>query len=131
MRGTGPVGPPGRRAPRIIHNPVDLSRFDPTGRDQAAARAALGLPADAPIAGVVGQLTPVEPRELAVGAEGAEALVGLVQHGEGVVHRSRGGDGVGVPHVERHDRPHHLFDAAHVSRAGRSRPAGTARTPPR
>jgi glycosyltransferase involved in cell wall biosynthesis len=43
---------------RIVHNAVDLARFDPARVDRGHARAALGLPADAFVAGVVGQITP-------------------------------------------------------------------------
>ena len=43
---------------RIVHNAVDLARFDPARRDRGRARAALGLPADAFAAGVLGQITP-------------------------------------------------------------------------
>lgn len=52
----------------VIHNPVDLSRFDPSAQDRASARARLGLPADAPVAGVVGQLTPWKGQDDAVRA---------------------------------------------------------------
>jgi glycosyltransferase involved in cell wall biosynthesis len=60
--------PRGMRAPRVIHNPVDLSRFDPSKHERDAARRALGLPASAPIAGVVGQLTPWKAQEDAIRA---------------------------------------------------------------
>ncbi len=63
-----PDAPRGRRAPRVIHNPVDLSRFSPAGHDRAAARAALGLPAEAPVVGIVGQLTPWKGQEDAIRA---------------------------------------------------------------
>lgn len=52
----------------VIHNPVDLARFDPASQDRAAARLRLGLPADAPVAGVVGQLTPWKGQDDAVRA---------------------------------------------------------------
>ncbi|MBJ7471355.1 MAG: glycosyltransferase family 4 protein, partial [Solirubrobacteraceae bacterium] len=53
---------------QVIHNPVDLSRFDPSARDRLSARADLGLPADAPVAGVVGQLTPWKGQDDAIRA---------------------------------------------------------------
>ncbi len=54
---------------QVIHNPVDLSRFDPASRDRAAARADLGgFDAGTPVAGVVGQLTPWKGQDDAVRA---------------------------------------------------------------
>jgi glycosyltransferase involved in cell wall biosynthesis len=49
-----------RRHSRVvtIHSGVDLSRFDPGYADRTAARAQLGVPADATVLGLVGQLTP-------------------------------------------------------------------------
>lgn len=58
--------PRGRRAPRVIHNPVDLSRFAPASQDRQRSREALGLPADAPVVGVVGQLTPWKGQDDAI-----------------------------------------------------------------
>jgi glycosyltransferase involved in cell wall biosynthesis len=52
----------------VIHNPVDLARFDPAKHDRAAARDALGFPGDAPLVGVVGQLTPWKGQDDAVRA---------------------------------------------------------------
>lgn len=52
----------------VIHNPVDLARFDPSTQDRAASRARLGLAADTPVAGVVGQLTPWKGQDDAVRA---------------------------------------------------------------
>lgn len=50
----------GKRVQRlhVIHNPIDLARFDPGDHDRAAARRRLGISGDAPLAGVLGQLTP-------------------------------------------------------------------------
>lgn len=67
----------------VIHNPVDLARFDPSTQDRAASRARLGLAADTPVAGVVGQLTPWKGQDDAVRAlavaretiEGAQLVV--------------------------------------------------------
>ncbi len=52
----------------VIHNPVDLTRFDPARHDRAAARAALGLANGEPVVGVVGQLTPWKGQDDAVRA---------------------------------------------------------------
>ena len=49
----------GRRAPTgVLYSPVDLARFDPDRIDRAAARAGLGLDADAPVLAVLAQITP-------------------------------------------------------------------------
>ncbi|MBO9534599.1 MAG: glycosyltransferase family 4 protein [Solirubrobacteraceae bacterium] len=66
--------PRGRRAPRVIHNPIDLARFDPARHDRHAARAALGLPLDAPLVGVVGQLTPWKGQDDAIRALAASGI---------------------------------------------------------
>jgi glycosyltransferase involved in cell wall biosynthesis len=42
----------------VIHNGVDLARFDPASIDRAAARASLGLPRDAFVVGSVARLAP-------------------------------------------------------------------------
>jgi len=60
------IGLPDRAV--VIHNPIDLARFDPALHDRAAARAALGIAADVPLAGVVGQLTPWKGQEDAIRA---------------------------------------------------------------
>lgn len=54
--------------PHVIHNPVDLTRFDPARHERGAARRAFGLPADAPLLGVVGQLTPWKGQDDAIRA---------------------------------------------------------------
>ncbi len=43
---------------RVVHNAVDLRRFDPWRVDRAAARERLGLTARSFVLGVVGQITP-------------------------------------------------------------------------
>jgi glycosyltransferase involved in cell wall biosynthesis len=42
----------------VVHSPVDLGRFDPERTDRDAARRALDLAPDAPVLGVVAQITP-------------------------------------------------------------------------
>src|SRR5207245_4135087 len=44
-------------AVRVVHNAVDLSRFDPT-TEGASVRPELGLSPDAPVVGFVGKLFP-------------------------------------------------------------------------
>lgn len=41
----------------VVHNPVDLTRFDPAAADGARFRAELGIPSGAPLLVVVGQIT--------------------------------------------------------------------------
>jgi glycosyltransferase involved in cell wall biosynthesis len=50
----------------VVHNPVDLRRFDPTRVDRAKARELFGLPADVPALAVVAQITPWKGQETAV-----------------------------------------------------------------
>jgi glycosyltransferase involved in cell wall biosynthesis len=57
-----------RRPVRVIHNPVDLRRFDPSSRDRAAARRELGVPADATTLSMVAQLTPWKAQDDAIRA---------------------------------------------------------------
>jgi glycosyltransferase involved in cell wall biosynthesis len=56
----------GRAVRAAIPSPVDLARFDPARVDRAQARARLGLDADAPVLGVVGQLTPWKAQDDAI-----------------------------------------------------------------
>lgn len=51
---------------RVVHSPVDVTRFDPDRYDRSSARSALGLVADAPVLAVVGQLTPWKGQDDAV-----------------------------------------------------------------
>jgi glycosyltransferase involved in cell wall biosynthesis len=69
-----------RRPVRVIHNPVDLGRFDPTSRDRAAARRGLGVPAEATTLAMVAQLTPWKAQDDAI-----RALATLVAGGRDVV----------------------------------------------
>lgn len=43
---------------RVVYNPVDLARFDPSSVDRAAARDRLGVPQSAFVTAVIGQITP-------------------------------------------------------------------------
>ena len=59
---------PGARL-EVIHNPVDLDRFDPARIDRGAARDALGLPGTRSVLlGLVAQLTPWKGQDTAVRA---------------------------------------------------------------
>lgn len=59
---------PARTPLHVIHNPIDLRRFDSDRYDRAAARAALGLADDELAVAVVAQLTPWKGQEEAVRA---------------------------------------------------------------
>ena len=69
------------RAPvRVLHNPVDLARFDPARGDGAAVRREAAVPAEATVLSVVAQLTPWKGQDDAV-----RALAGLVAAGQHAV----------------------------------------------
>jgi glycosyltransferase involved in cell wall biosynthesis len=51
---------------RVIHNPIELARFDPARHERSAARARLGIADCVPLAGVVGQLTPWKGQDDAI-----------------------------------------------------------------
>jgi glycosyltransferase involved in cell wall biosynthesis len=75
---------PGARV-EVVHNPVDLARFDPARIDRAAARAALGPAGErALVLGVVAQLTPWKGQDTALRAleilrdEGVDAHLLLI-----------------------------------------------------
>ena len=55
-----------RGRPRVVYNPVDLTRFDRSRIDRSAMRVRLGLPDDAFVLGVVGQITPWKGQQEAV-----------------------------------------------------------------
>lgn len=48
----------GRGCLRVVDNPVDLARFDPTRLEPADARTRLDLPAREPLIGIIAQITP-------------------------------------------------------------------------
>ncbi|MBV9818433.1 MAG: glycosyltransferase family 4 protein [Solirubrobacterales bacterium] len=52
----------------VLPNPFDLTRLDPSRLTRAAARERLGLPAGAPVLGLVGQITPWKGQEEAIRA---------------------------------------------------------------
>jgi L-malate glycosyltransferase len=59
---------PLRRPVRVIHNPVDLARFDPAAVNRAAARTEFGLAAGTVALAVVAQLTPWKGQDDAIRA---------------------------------------------------------------
>ncbi|HEX5223609.1 MAG TPA: glycosyltransferase [Solirubrobacteraceae bacterium] len=65
----------------VVHNPVDLARFDPARIDRAGARAALGLAGTRRmLLGVVAQLTPWKGQDTAVRALEIVCAAGLDAH---------------------------------------------------
>lgn len=62
-----PPGVPAAQV-RVVHNPVDLVRFDPGRADGPALRAELGLAPDAFVVSVVAQLTPWKGQDDAIRA---------------------------------------------------------------
>ena len=68
-----------RASVRVIHNPVDLGRFDPGVADGARVRRELGLPDDEVVLSVVGQLTPWKGQDDAI-----RAFAGLGERVAGV-----------------------------------------------
>jgi FkbM family methyltransferase len=52
----------------VVDNPVDLDRFDPASIDRATSRDRLGLPPQAPLVGVIAQLTPWKAQSDAIRA---------------------------------------------------------------
>jgi glycosyltransferase involved in cell wall biosynthesis len=68
-------------APRIVLNGVDTARFAP--RDGAGARAALGLPASAPVIGIAARLERVKGVDLAIAALPAVPGAVLAVAGQG------------------------------------------------
>jgi glycosyltransferase involved in cell wall biosynthesis len=57
-----------RASIRVIHNPVDVGRFDPSRVDRGRARKRLGLRPDDAVIGVVGQITPWKGQDDAIRA---------------------------------------------------------------
>jgi L-malate glycosyltransferase len=51
---------------RIVHNPVDTARFDPSLVDRRRVRSELGLDADEHVIGVIGQITPWKAQDDAI-----------------------------------------------------------------
>ncbi|HVX33028.1 MAG TPA: glycosyltransferase family 4 protein [Solirubrobacterales bacterium] len=65
-----------RRPVRVIHNAVDLDRFDPAASDGAAVRTELRIPAERIVLSVIGQLAPIKGQDDAI-----EILAGLLEAG--------------------------------------------------
>jgi glycosyltransferase involved in cell wall biosynthesis len=60
------LGPRLGRVTEVLHNPLDLERFDPERVDRERSRRTLGLPLDAPVLGVVAQITPWKGQDTAI-----------------------------------------------------------------
>jgi glycosyltransferase involved in cell wall biosynthesis len=62
----------------VVHNAVDLERFDPRTIDRAAARRRLGVPESGPVLlGVVAQISPWKGQETAIDALGLVRAAGV------------------------------------------------------
>lgn len=53
---------------RVVHNPIDIARFGSATVNRGAVRAALGVAVEAPLAGVVAQITPWKGQDDAIRA---------------------------------------------------------------
>lgn len=73
-------GLPLRQPVRVVHNPVDLDRFDPGAADGVRVRAELDLPSGAVVLAVVAQLTPWKGQDDAI-----RVLAGLRAEGRDAV----------------------------------------------
>ena len=51
---------------RVVHNPVDTARFDPSRADGRRVRSELGLEPDEAVIGVIGQITPWKAQDDAI-----------------------------------------------------------------
>lgn len=89
----------GRRAAECVHNAIDLGRFDPDTVAPSPVRAALGIPAGAPLLGQVAQITPWKGQDVAIRALAALRAAGLDAHLLVVGDVAFAGKGV------RHDNP--------------------------
>ena len=56
----------GRGQVRVVHNPIDLGRFDPGKADGPAVRAGLGISEDAVVLTVVAHISPVKGQDEAI-----------------------------------------------------------------
>lgn len=66
----------GRAPVTVVDNPVDLRSFDPAVASATAVRSEVGIPADAHVIAVVGQITPWKGQDLAL-----RVLAGLLERG--------------------------------------------------
>ena len=57
---------PSRRPPVVVHNPIDLRRFDPEAVDRDVARSACGAGEDEILLGMIAQITPWKAQDDAV-----------------------------------------------------------------
>jgi L-malate glycosyltransferase len=65
---------------RVVYNPVDLSRFNPSRVDRDACRAEMGIAREACVLAVIGQITPWKGQHEAVGALGHLRRMGRDVH---------------------------------------------------
>jgi glycosyltransferase involved in cell wall biosynthesis len=106
---TGEVGIPSSRV-HLIANGVDTTRFAPGARS-GALRASLGIPADAPLVGIVARLAPVKNHSLLVDA------FALVRERRPDAHLVLVGEGEERALVERRIADLSLGDRVHLAGA--------------
>ncbi|HEU4707556.1 MAG TPA: glycosyltransferase family 4 protein [Solirubrobacterales bacterium] len=89
------AGERGERPVRVLHNPIDLARFDPSHADGVAVRADLGIGAGTVVLTVVAQISPIKGQDhairvladlLAAGGDVVLLLVGSVKFASGAAH---------------------------------------------
>jgi glycosyltransferase involved in cell wall biosynthesis len=62
------MGSRSRQRIHMLHNPLDVSRFDPDAITKEEARSRLGIPHDAKLVGLVAQITPWKGQDTAIRA---------------------------------------------------------------
>jgi glycosyltransferase involved in cell wall biosynthesis len=71
---------PSRPPVRVLHNPIDLERFDPSRADRGSVRAELGISAGTVVLTLVAQISPIKGQDDAI-----RVLADLVASGSDVV----------------------------------------------
>jgi L-malate glycosyltransferase len=66
-----------RRPVEVVHNPVDLARFDPAQADGGGVRRELGIGPETAVLSVIGQLTELKGQDVAIRATARLAAAGL------------------------------------------------------
>jgi len=98
-----------RAVPAVVHNPVDLHRFDRANVDAGALRRELGLGEDVRLLTVVAQVTPWKGQDTAI-----RALAGLRERGHDA-HLALAGSAKFVAKETRYDNAAYLDDLRALS----------------
>ncbi len=102
---------PRRATTVVVHNPVDLARFDPSAVDRGRLRAELGLGDDVALLTVVAQITPWKGQDVAI-----QALAGLRERGHDA-HLALAGSAKFVSKETRYDNAAYLEDLHALARS--------------